>query len=157
MVVLLSSFAGVSVYSHDLIAKKRAPQIRSEMDFSETDVDTLSKVVKAEIGRGACWFGGGSSCIYLMNCLFNSWFRLPSLWRIGSLCPFAVKVADILKTSERTVVPLSSSRAVLPAKLCLRQCAKPLNISTCLVFSTPQRYKSRLQRFVNVDHFLKLP
>ena len=55
-VVLFSSFVGVSVYSHDLMAKKRAPHIKSAMTFSEVDVDTLRMVSKAEIGRGACWF-----------------------------------------------------------------------------------------------------
>ena len=154
--VFFSVLAGVSVYSHERIAKNRAPQIRSAITFSELEVDNCIRLLNTEIGSGACWLGGGSSWMYLLNCLSNRRLRFPLWCRMGSLCPFSVKVADILKISERTVVPLSSWRAVLPAKLFLRQCAKPLKTSICFWCRSPRRKMSKLQRVVNATHFLKL-
>ena len=40
MSVFFSVFAGVSVYSQDLMAKNKAPQMRSAITFSAFEVDT---------------------------------------------------------------------------------------------------------------------
>ena len=154
--VFLSVLAGVSVYAHDLIAKNNAPHMRSAIILSEVEVDICRNVLNTDIGSGACWFGGESSSIYLFSCLSSRRLSWPFWWRIGSSYPFSVKVEDILKISEQTVVPLSSWRVVLPAKLCRRQCAKPLKTSICFWRLIPQRNMSRSHLVVKTTHFLKL-
>ena len=83
-------------------------------------------------------------------------WKFPSGPRMGSSNPIDRIYADIALISEQTDPPLTSSRDVFPAKLCLSWYAKALKILTFLCFSIPLRRMSKLACVAISVHFLLL-
>jgi len=74
-------------YSHDRMAKKKAPMNRSHIVFSRLVVVSWWNFLRMEPVTAACWVGGLSVLEKCLNCLCKMNEGFPSALRVGSSCP----------------------------------------------------------------------
>ena len=82
----------VVVYSHDLMAKKRAAQRREPMASFSGDVLSSWSRCQTESGRQAWFFDAGSFSLYDLICLVMSALFVPFASLVGSGRRFCLKV-----------------------------------------------------------------
>ncbi len=91
--VFLSFCFGTFRYSHDRIAKKKAPIVNCVMAFCVSVVVLSAMMERMHIGIAFSGISRGSAFLYARYCRAKIQARFPSLSSVGFRKPFRLKTA----------------------------------------------------------------